>query len=61
MSPEARVFRPSEKENKLIDSLMKVRATDGTIKQPSWTMYAAYLINKDASEIRARYKGRGGG
>lgn len=57
--PEARVFRPrSETEDQLIDRLMKVRATEGVIAKPSWTLYASYLVNKDLAEIRQRYKTR---
>ena len=57
--PESRVFRPrSEDEDCLIDKLMEVRAVEGSIQKPSWTLYAAYLINKDLAEIRTRYKHR---
>jgi len=59
MNPEARVFRPrSESENALIDKLMEVHTLEGRIERPSWTLYAAYLINRDLTEIRARHKAR---
>ena len=57
--PEARVFRPrSEDENALIDKLMEVHTLEGNIQKPSWTLYAAYLINRDLAEVRAKLKGR---
>jgi len=57
--PEARVFRPrSENEDKLIDSLMRVRAAEGVIEKPSWTQYASWLINRDLAEVRTRYQQR---
>ncbi len=59
MNPEARVFRPrSEDENALIDKLMEIHTLEGRIEKPSWTLYAAYLINRDLTEIRARHKVR---
>jgi len=59
MSPEARVFRPrSEIEDQLIGNLMKVHAAEGHIDKASWTQYAAYLINRDAAEIRVRFRER---
>ena len=62
MAPENRVFRPkSETEDQLIDGLMKVHQLEGHIQRPSWTQYAAYLINRDLAEVRAKYKERIGG
>ena len=59
MSPEARVFRPrSEKENELIDNLMKARTAEGHIERPSWTQYVAWLINRDVAEVRNQFKAR---
>ena len=61
MSPEARVFRPrSEAENDLIDKMMTLRAKQGVIAKPSWTLYAAHLINKDVAEVREQYKRKTG-
>lgn len=57
--PEARVFRPrSEKEDNLIDKLLEIRAKQGVIKKPSWTLYTAYLINRDVADIRKEFKDR---
>ena len=57
--PEARVFRPrSEPEDSLIDRLMKVHHLEGHIQKPSWTMYIAWLINRDLAEVRGRSKSR---
>jgi len=57
--PEARVFRPrSEKENELIDNLMKVHSAENHIERPSWTQYVAWLINRDVAEVRAQFKAR---
>jgi len=59
MSPEARVFRPrSEDENVLIDKLMEVHNLEGHIQKASWTMYVAWLINRDLTEVRSRFKAR---
>jgi len=60
--PESRVFRPrTEKEDKLIDLAMDVRAKDRTIAKPSWTQYVEYLLNKDIMEIRQRHQNRATG
>lgn len=57
--PESRVFRPkSEAEDTLIAQLIKVHFLEGHIQRESWTQYAAWLINRDLIEIRARHKGR---
>lgn len=57
--PEARVFRPkSETEDRLIDRLLKVHHLEGHIQRPSWTQYVSYLVNRDLSEVRAKYKQR---
>ena len=62
MSPESRVFRPrNETEDKLIDALMKARAAQGLIAKPSWTLYAAWLVNRDLGEVRAEHKSKIGG
>jgi len=63
--PEARVFRPQgDKENELIERLMRVHAAQGEIQQASWTQYVAFLVNRDLAQVRYQYQqrlsGRGG-
>ena len=57
--PEARVFRPrSEKENQLIDALMKTHSLQGDIQKASWTSYVTWLINQDLHQVRNTHRER---